>query len=57
MAQARSPLHPASPPFHSRPFAYKAFGRFFIMEKGLPYQTLVSSVLHQYTTGALKERA
>ena len=25
-------------------------------EKGLPYQTLVTSVLHQYSTGALLER-
>ncbi|MBI2050234.1 MAG: antitoxin [Parcubacteria group bacterium] len=26
-------------------------------EKGLPYQTLVSSVLHQYSTGKMKELA
>ena len=26
------------------------------LEKGLPYQTLVSSVLHQYSTGSLKEQ-
>lgn len=26
------------------------------IEKGLPYQTLVTSVLHQYSTGALAER-
>jgi predicted DNA binding CopG/RHH family protein len=26
------------------------------IEKGLPYQTLVTSVLHQYSTGALLER-
>lgn len=25
-------------------------------EKGLPYQTLVTSVLHQYSTGSLLER-
>lgn len=27
------------------------------MERGLPYQTLVSSVLHQYTNGRIKEPA
>lgn len=26
------------------------------IEKGLPYQTLLASVLHQYSTGALLER-
>ncbi len=26
------------------------------VEKGLPYQTLVTSVLHQYSTGVLRER-
>ena len=26
------------------------------MEEGVPYQTLVSSVLHKYVTGRLKER-
>lgn len=27
------------------------------MERGLPYQTLVSSVLHQYSNGRIKEPA
>ena len=26
------------------------------LAKGLPYQTLVASVLHQYSTGSLKEQ-
>jgi predicted DNA binding CopG/RHH family protein len=26
------------------------------MEEGVPYQTLVSSILHKYVTGRLKER-
>jgi len=26
------------------------------IQKGLPYQTLVTSVLHQYSTGSLKEQ-
>lgn len=27
------------------------------VEKGLPYQTLVSSLLHQYSTGRIRESA
>jgi len=27
------------------------------LEEGLPYQTLVSMILHKYVTGKLKERA
>ena len=27
------------------------------MEEGVPYQTLVSSILHKYVTGRLKERS
>jgi len=27
------------------------------MQEGLPYQTLISSVLHKYITGGIKEKA
>ena len=31
--------------------------RALAVEKGLPYQTLISSLLHQYSTGKIKEVA